>query len=148
MKACTTCGNEIGDRVWKCPYCEEVQTGPPPEPAKLSAVPSINLKVGLPTVDGALRKLKRELQDAKSDRRRLVRVIHGYGSTGVGGEIRVAVRKQLRTMLAAKKIQSFLAGEDYSDSTIAGEALLARHLGLRNSLRTDSRNPGITFVEL
>jgi DNA-nicking Smr family endonuclease len=111
-------------------------------------VPSINLKAGLPTVDGALRKLKRELQDAKADRRRLVRIIHGYGSTGVGGEIRVAVRKQLQGMLTSKKIQSFLPGEDYSDSTNAGEALLARHLGLRSSLRTDSRNPGITFVEL
>lgn len=148
MKACTTCGNEIGDRVWKCPYCEQVQTGPPPVPPKLSAVYSINLKEGMPTVAIAITKLKRELREAKAERRKLVRIIHGYGSTGVGGEIRLAVRKHLQTMLATGKIRAVVAGDDYSDRTDAGAALLGRHFGLRSSLRTDSRNPGITFVEL
>lgn len=148
MNECTTCGNEIGDRVWKCPYCEQVQTGPPPGPPKLSAIHSINLKEGMPTVALAISKLKRELREAKAERRKLVRIIHGYGSTGVGGEIRLAVRKQLQSMVTAGKIRSVVPGDDYSDRTTAGEALLGRHLGLRGSLRTDSRNPGITFVEL
>ena len=148
MKACITCGNEIGDQVWKCPFCEQTQTGQPPEPVRQLAVWSINLKEGLPTVAGALAKLKRELNEAKSERRKLVRIIHGYGSTGVGGEIRLAVRKQLQTLLSAKKIQSFLPGDDYSDRTIAGNALVSRHYALRSSLKTDKNNPGITFVEL
>lgn len=148
MKACTTCGNEIGDRVWKCPYCEQVQTGPAPEPPKLSAVHSINLKEGMPTVAIAISRLKRELREAKAERRKLVRIIHGYGSTGVGGEIRLAVRKHLQSMATVGKIKNVVPGDDYSDRTNAGEALLGRHHGLRSSLRTDSHNPGITFVEL
>ena len=148
MRACITCGNEIGDRVWKCPFCEQPQTGLPPEPVRQLAVWSINLKEGLPTVAAALVKLKRELQAAKSERRKVVRIIHGYGSTGVGGEIRVAVRKQLQAMLSTKKIQSFLPGDDYSDRTDAGNALVSRHYALRSSLKTDRNNPGITFVEL
>ena len=148
MKPCTTCGNEIGDQVWKCPFCEQPQTGQPPEPVRQLAVWSINLKEGLPTVAAALAKLKRELQAAKSERRKVVRIIHGYGSTGVGGEIRVAVRKQLQAMLSTKKIQSFLPGDDYSDRTNAGSALVSRHFALRSSLKTDRNNPGITFVEL
>lgn len=102
----------------------------------------------MPTVALAISKLKRELREAKAERRKLVRIIHGYGSTGVGGEIRLAVRKQLQSMVTAGKIRSVVPGDDYSDRTTAGEALLGRHLGLRGSLRTDSRNPGITFVEL
>ena len=148
MKSCTTCGNEIGDRVWKCPYCEQQQTGPPPEPIRQSAVRSINLKEGLPTVAGAIAKLKRELQLAKAERRKVLRIIHGWGSSGVGGEIRVGVRKQLQLMLQAKKIQSFLPGDDYSDRTNAGIGLLSRHPTLRSSLRADAENPGMTFVEL
>lgn len=148
MKSCTTCGNEIGDRVWTCPYCEQQQVGPPPEPNRQLSVRSINLKEGLPTVAGALAKLKRELNEAKSERRKLVRIIHGYGSSGVGGEIRVGVRKQLQAMLSAKKIQGFLPGDDYSDRTNAGAGLIARHPELKRTLRTDKHNPGITFVEL
>jgi len=148
MKSCTTCGNDIADRAWKCPYCEQQQTGPPPEPIRQSAIRSVNLKEGLPTVAGALAKLKRELQDAKSERRKLLRLIHGYGSTGVGGEIRFAVRKQLQALLTAKKINAFLPGDDYSERTNAGSALLSRHPGLKSSLTTDKNNPGITFVEL
>jgi hypothetical protein len=148
MKPCTTCGNEIADRAWKCPYCEQQQTGPPPEPIRQSAIRSINLKEGLPTVAGALAKLKREIQDAKSERRKLLRLIHGYGSTGVGGEIKLAVRKQLQTLLASKKIQAFVPGDDYSDRTNAGAGLLSRHPGLKTSLIPDKNNPGITFVEL
>lgn len=148
MKTCTTCGNEIGDRVWKCPYCEQVQTGPPPEPSRQSSIRSINLKEGLPTVAGAILKLKRELKEAKAERRKLVRLIHGYGSSGVGGEIRVGVRKQLQAMLKVKKILSFVPGDGYSKHTNAGIGLLSRHPTLRSSLRTDAENPGITFVEL
>lgn len=78
----------------------------------------------------------------------MVRIVHGYGSTGVGGEIRVAVRRQLQAMLAAKKIMSFLPGDDYSERTNAGSALISRHYALRTSLKTDKNNPGITFVEM
>ena len=148
VKTCTTCGNEIGDRIYTCPFCEHQQTGAPPEPVRQSAIPTINLKQNMPTVAGALAKLKRELNEAKAERRKLVRLVHGYGSTGVGGEIRVAVRRQLQSMLSAKKITSFLPGDDYSERTNSGGALISRHYVLRSTLKADQNNPGITFVEL
>jgi hypothetical protein len=41
-----------------------------------------------------------------------------------------------------------IAGDDYSAATVAGRGLMSRHPDLRKSERSDSGNPGITFVEL
>lgn len=99
-------------------------------------------------MEEALARLERELQSGKRNGVALIRVVHGYGSSGTGGKIRTACRQHLTAKRKMKTIRGFLPGDDYSDTTQAGRALLSTHPRLRSSLRTDSRNPGITFVEL
>ena len=50
-------------------------------------------------------------------------------------------------MQKAGKISTFLPGEDYSKATNLGRNLMSRCPDLRSSERSDSQNPGITFVE-
>jgi hypothetical protein len=49
----------------------------------------------MPTVHEALQRLDRELAVARQEKAKLLKLVHGYGSTGVGGDIRAAVQKRL-----------------------------------------------------
>ena len=55
----------------------------------------VNLEAGMPTVATAKSLLSQALRTAKATGTHLVKLIHGYGSTGKGGAIRSAVRKDL-----------------------------------------------------
>ena len=52
----------------------------------------------MPTVAQALQHLDRELARARQAGCGVVKLVHGYGSTGAGGEIRVAVQRRLAEM--------------------------------------------------
>jgi hypothetical protein len=56
----------------------------------------INLEEGFPTRDQAYQKLEAALVRARKDGVAVVKVIHGYGSTGAGGVLRFAIRGFLR----------------------------------------------------
>jgi hypothetical protein len=52
---------------------------------------TVNLKEGMPLVHQALMHMDRELAAARAKGCDVIKLIHGYGSTGAGGEIRIAV---------------------------------------------------------
>ena len=52
----------------------------------------------MPSVAEALQRLERELVLLRQQRSGVVKFIHGYGSSGVGGDIRIAVQKRLREL--------------------------------------------------
>jgi DNA-nicking Smr family endonuclease len=52
----------------------------------------INLEEGFPTRDQAYQKLEAALARARKDGIAVLKVIHGYGSTGAGGVLRFAIR--------------------------------------------------------
>jgi hypothetical protein len=112
------------------------------------AVPTINLKERMPTAAEAVGLLELRLQSQRATGTSLIRVVHGWGSTGHGGAIAAAVRQHLRGLQARGLVRSFLAGEDYSEFTEPGRALRERHPGLQTSFSSDRLNRGITFVEL
>ena len=67
----------------------------------------VNLKEGMPLVHQALAQLSQELVVARDEGYSLVKLIHGYGSTGAGGEIRIAVQKRLREMSDGGQIRRY-----------------------------------------
>jgi hypothetical protein len=147
MRICGRCGNDFeggGD----CPYCgafEPSSAGGRRRNAK--RIVTLNLEKDLPRVEEALAALDRQIASARMEGVTLIRVIHGWGSSGAGGKIRTAVRQQLDRAARTHHIRTFLPGERYSELTSSGKNLLATHPSLRASLRTDRENPGITFVE-
>lgn len=48
----------------------------------------VNLELGRPSADEALRRLEHELAAKRHLRAKAMKIIHGYGSSGKGGRIR------------------------------------------------------------
>jgi protoheme ferro-lyase len=149
MKDCTTCGNEIESSARKCPYCEQPQTRVSSEAKQRvrRTIVTVNLEEGRPFVEEALERMDRQLYEARTKGISVVRLIHGYGSSGTGGAIKRAVRKELESALQHGSIKHYVTGEDYQHSEI-GRNLRSRFSELKEELRTDQGNPGITLVEV
>lgn len=144
MRTCSTCGNEIPDDESKCKYCDSHQQ-PGTGGGKIK---TINLKKGMPFVDEALDTLSLELDLARSQGVKVLRVIHGYGSSGTGGKIKQAVIQELASLSRAGRVHAYVVGDRYSEDTKQGRDLLSRFPALGSALVSDRHNPGITFVQL
>lgn len=148
--ACDTCGNELPGPVSVCPFCRHaVSAGISSRfKSRRSPVVTRSLKEDRPTADEMLLQLDAEIARARAAGTQVLRLIHGWGSGGKGGVLQREVRLELQRRILRGHIRSFVPGEDYSDQTTAGRALLRRCPELRDELRTDRANPGITLVEL
>lgn len=141
------CGNPIPIGAAKCRFCETLQTVAGAAPSA-EAVRTIDLEAGRPTVEEALRRLDAKLSLAIAQNVRVVRIVHGYGSSGRGGKIRAVCRRALGAMLGRKQIRSAILGEEHSATFLASQELIRRVPALKSTTRTDADNLGITLVEL
>jgi hypothetical protein len=114
-------------------------------PSKLKTV---NLKSDRPTVQQALERLDRELMLARDQKSRLLKVIHGYGSTGAGGDIRIAVQKRLRELVEAGNIAGCIFGENWSQGDEETWRLVRARTDLKDDPDLGRGNLGITVVIL
>ena len=96
-----------------------------------NTVRTINLKTGMPTVPEALQHLERELARARQAGCAVLKLIHGYGSSGTGGEIRACI-----------------FGEDWARSDEQAWALIKARPELKQDTDLGKRNLGITIVVL
>ena len=111
-------------------------------------VKTVNLKSDMPSVQEALQRLDREIAAARQGKLVLLKVIHGYGSTGAGGDIRVAVQKRLHLLAEAGQIRGCIFGEDWSKTDDATWRLLQSQSELKSDSDLGRRNRGITVVVL
>ena len=109
---------------------------------------TVNLKEGMPSVNQALMQMDRELAAARSKRCDLVKLIHGYGSTGEGGEIRIAVQKRLLEMSEHGQIRSVIFGENWAKSDARAWKIVRTQKELKQDRDLGKGNRGITIVEL
>lgn len=96
----------------------------------------------------ALQRLDRELALARQEKTALLKLIHGYGSSGVGGDIRIAVQNRLLEMAQNAQIHGCIFGENWSKSDDASWKLLQSHPELRSDSDLSRGNRGITIVVL
>ena len=108
----------------------------------------INLEEKQPTVAEAMSKLDMELMTLRRLKVKMVKVIHGYGSTGRGGSIRIAARNHLLELQEAGKIQAFCRGEDFGPFEKAGRDLVEQEAAFRRDEDWARNNDGITMVLL
>jgi hypothetical protein len=109
---------------------------------------TVNLKSDMPLVSEALQRLELELIAAAQKKTTLLKVIHGYGSTGLGGDIRIAVQKRLRELEQSGKIRGCIFGEDWAKSNEPTWRLVQSSADLKGDSDLGRRNPGITIVLL
>ena len=102
----------------------------------------------MPTVQEALHRLDREIVGARQQKNSLLKIIHGYGSTGAGGDIRMAVQKRLRELVEGGQIRGCIFGEDWSKTDDATWRLLQTQSDLKSDPDLGRRNLGITVVWL
>jgi hypothetical protein len=102
----------------------------------------------MPQVQEALQRLARELVFARQQKHTFLKIIHGYGSTGAGGDIRIAVQKRLHEMTQDGQIRGCIFGESWSKSDDQTWTVLQRHPELKSDSDLGKRNQGITIVLL
>jgi hypothetical protein len=108
----------------------------------------VNLEASWPTVEQARTRLAEELRKARADGTRLLKLIHGYGSSGVGGALREGLLGTLGRLHLQREIAGFVAGEDWRVSDATTWALIKRYPGLRSDTDLGRGNRGITIVVL
>jgi len=115
---------------------------------KPPAIRTVNLESGMPLVREAIAQLDRELTLARQQRCTFVKFIHGYGSSGAGGDIRIAIQKRLRELREQGAIRICIFGEDWSASDAQTWTLLKSQPALKTDSDLGKRNLGITIVML
>jgi hypothetical protein len=109
---------------------------------------TVNLEDGYPTVEEARRSLKAELEQAKTRNTLVVKIVHGYGSTGVGGELRKAIRGSLSRRKKERFIQEVVFGENWDVFDARARKLLEKCPELGKDQDLSRSNPGISIVLL
>lgn len=111
-------------------------------------IKTVNLKHDRPTVSQALSRLDQEIMRARKEGTTALKVVHGYGSSGAGGDIRIAVQARLRKMAEDGRIRNCIFGEDWSKSDEATWRLLQGRTELMQDRDLGRANRGITVVVL
>jgi len=109
---------------------------------------TFNIEAGLPTLDEARRLVAAEIKQAKREGAKVLKVIHGYGSSGKGGALCVGLRKSFGLRKKEGVIKDFIAGEDFSIFNQQVLALLEAVPGLRGDPDLNLTNEGVTFLWL
>jgi hypothetical protein len=115
---------------------------------KSEPIKNVNLKSDMPPVHVALERLNRELAVARQHKLSIVKFIHGYGSSGAGGDIRLAVQARLQELARDGEIRGCIYGENWSTSDALTWKLLQSHPALKADEHLGRKNPGITIVQL
>ena len=111
-------------------------------------VREINLKYDMPPADVAVRRMEIELSAGRHTGQKLFKFIHGYGSSGAGGRIRVEARRRLDRMKAGGEIWGYIPGESFSIFDSDTLAAFQRCPTLRRDRDLERHNNGVTFVLL
>lgn len=74
-------------------------------------IKEINIKEDMPPTDVAVAIAMQEIKANRQFGDRVIKFLHGYGSTGVGGSIRIELRKQLDILKRQKQIIDYIKGE-------------------------------------
>jgi hypothetical protein len=140
---CPTCGNPLEGETNTCPFCGSSvvprrggKTGKPYQ--------VVNLESGRPVVADALGKLERRIETARRQGVKVLKVIHGYGSSGTGGSLRDAVRRALPELERQGLVRGHVAGENFTKQS----AILKQFPRLKDDADLGRGNRGITLVIL
>jgi len=99
-------------------------------------------------VEAARLRLEHELELARRAGLKAVKLIHGYGSSGAGGVLRLELQKHLRRAVTLGSIEAAIAGEDWRISDETTWALVQRFPEWKKDSDLGRNNRGISIVVL
>jgi Smr domain len=112
------------------------------------SIRTIVMKEGMPSVEQARARLQTELWTARQSGIKVLKLIHGYGSSGVGGDLRIALQSTLRQMAQKHEIVDCIYGENWRTSDERAWDLLKRMPELKSDTDLGKGNRGVTLVVL
>ena len=112
------------------------------------SVVTFNIEAGYPTVEEARRLLKAELEKCRSRKVTVVKVIHGYGASGVGGALRPGIRKSLISRRKDGIVRAVVFGENWNIFDSVAQSMLEQCPALEQDKDLGNYNPGISVVLL
>lgn len=108
----------------------------------------VDMEAGLPTVRESLQRLDVELTVARRKGIGVLKIVHGYGSSGKGGRLRTSLRTSLERRRQEGTVGRVVVGEAWSIFDAESRALMDRFPALRRDRDLEKSNPGITIVEV
>ena len=108
----------------------------------------INLEDGMPQVEEARLRMQHELQVARQQGYAAVKLIHGYGSSGVGGSLRIELQKEVQRLAGSGAVRSLIPGEEWRVSDEKTWELLKRYPEWKRDSDLGRNNKGISIVLL
>lgn len=114
----------------------------------MSTIRTFNVEAGLPALDEARRLVIEEIRRAKREGVKVLRVIHGYGSSGTGGALCHGLRKSFGLRKKEGVIKDFVAGEAFSIFNDGVLALLEAVPELRGDPDLNTTNEGVSILWL
>ena len=112
------------------------------------AVRTLNIEESFPTLEAARQQIIDEIRKAKREGLLVLKVIHGYGSSGKGGTLCFGLRKSFKLRKKEGVIRDFIAGEDFSIFDEKTMRLLEAVPKLRGDPDLNAINEGVTFLWL
>jgi hypothetical protein len=112
------------------------------------SVATVNLEAGYPTVEEARQLLKAELEKCRSRKVAVIKVIHEYGSSGVGGALRQGIRKSLINRRKEGSVRAVVVGENWNIFDSVAQSMLEQCPALSKDRDLCNYNPGISVVLL
>ena len=108
----------------------------------------INLEIGNPDVLHALERVMFEIRHSRKMGVKVLKIIHGYGSSGRGGKIRKRVRVCLEQLQHSKEIKAYISGEEFSIFNEAARDAIRVCDQLRKDDDLERSNNGVIYIVL
>jgi len=114
----------------------------------MSPIQTFNVEADFPSLDEARRLVLAEIRKAKREGVPVLKIIHGYGSTGKGGTLCHGLRKSFALRKREGVIKDFIPGESFSIFNNTVLLLLETVPELRGDPDLDATNEGVTVLWL
>ena len=108
-------------------------------------IPEFDLHEDNPTVAISVLRLENTLKMTRG-KYPIIKIIHGYGSSGKGGAIRTAIRQKLEEYVYLGKIKTFIPGEAFTAMMGYADLIFKYKNELKGDRDYHHGNDGITFV--
>lgn len=109
---------------------------------------TLNIEAGMPSLDEARRHVVQEIRHARKQGVRVLKLIHGYGSSGKGGTLNHGLRKSFALRKKEGVIKDFIPGESFNIFNPVVLDLLDAAPALRGDPDLGATNLGITVLWL
>ena len=116
--------------------------------AAASGMKVCNIEAGMPTVHEAQNRLRNEIQAARLGKWSCLKVIHGYGSSGKGGQIKNSLPDFLDSQMRKGNIRDYIKGENFSIFDSITQKAMLRYPDLSGDPDLEQCNHGITIILL